>query len=284
MTGIVSCAAPFTPTPHPDAAAFGFKTLTFFDDFNSSSTIDLSNTGAPGFNWYLQNAWPHATSQGGGWSGLFTAPVTTAGDVTVANSILSLAGGGGASNGLMLNSACPNGTGFVGNVFGGGFYLEAKIATGTQTLLWAMPIEFFTGSVNAAVEFDMFEYNTGAIDMFVHEWNFSGGSVTNDSSDEGFGGGPNFPMTVYTDFHTYGWLWVPASKNGGTTGFFQRYVNGVNMGSGWRDSYTTTGLASPGLTPNNSNGSLSEIDAQHQMLMLWCGAGTAKYDYVAVWQ
>lgn len=42
------------PTPPPVAAQYGLTNRTFFDDFTSLSTIDLGNTGAPGFNWYPQ--------------------------------------------------------------------------------------------------------------------------------------------------------------------------------------------------------------------------------------
>lgn len=42
------------PTPPPIAASFGLTNRTFYDPFNSLSTIDTGNTGAPGFNWYVQ--------------------------------------------------------------------------------------------------------------------------------------------------------------------------------------------------------------------------------------
>src|ERR1700676_5441592 len=54
------------------AAANGLNTLAFYDDFNSSSTFDLSNTGSAGFKWYLKTAWPNAYQPFGGF-----APVTT---------------------------------------------------------------------------------------------------------------------------------------------------------------------------------------------------------------
>src|SRR5260221_1483496 len=39
------------------ATAFGFNKLGFLDHFASTSTIDLNNTTANGFNWYL--TFPH---------------------------------------------------------------------------------------------------------------------------------------------------------------------------------------------------------------------------------
>jgi hypothetical protein len=40
-------------------AAWGLSTVTFFDDFTTLNTIDLSNTQAPGFNWYVDPNWPN---------------------------------------------------------------------------------------------------------------------------------------------------------------------------------------------------------------------------------
>lgn len=50
--GIISSGLPSQPVP---AAAFGFNTLTFWDDFLSLSTIDVNNTLNPGYNWYVKN-------------------------------------------------------------------------------------------------------------------------------------------------------------------------------------------------------------------------------------
>ena len=34
---------------------------TFFDDFDSLSTIDVNNTHKPGFNWYTDSQWPNSS-------------------------------------------------------------------------------------------------------------------------------------------------------------------------------------------------------------------------------
>src|ERR1700722_218346 len=71
-------------------SAAGFNTVTFFDDFTSASTIDTSNTGAPGKNWYLQNTFPNALSNASGWADIYTASPTLSSNISVANSILTL--------------------------------------------------------------------------------------------------------------------------------------------------------------------------------------------------
>lgn len=44
--------------------------LAFDDEGTSISTVDMSNTGNPGFNWYLSDAWPRAGQRG--WRGDWT--------------------------------------------------------------------------------------------------------------------------------------------------------------------------------------------------------------------
>lgn len=287
--------SPYRPEPHPDAAAFGFTRCTFFDDFNDTSTIDMANTGNPGFNWYLSNAWPNAVTDAAGWAGIKTNSATPTSEISVSNSILKITRPATANPyGYCLNSACANGSGFTGNVFGGGFYLQAKVAA-DQTIsyagsggwpgLWSADIDFFTGSSTSMIELDHFEmYTSDAVDLAIHEWGFSGSTITNDSTQAGGGGNPSWwPLPDYRDFHTIGWLWVPMSKNGGT-GIIRRYVDG-QLATQWNTSYTASGQPSPAMSPNSSNGSLSELDAQRQMLMLWCGTNWPFYvDYVSIWQ
>lgn len=101
------------------AAAWGINNNIFFDDFLSSSTIDLNNTKAPGFNWY-----PSA----GVWTNYIndTGSPYPSGDFSVSGSILTISakgGGGFGSAGTMLGTAAQisdvGGT-YVGQGFGGG--------------------------------------------------------------------------------------------------------------------------------------------------------------------
>jgi hypothetical protein len=40
-------------------AAWDLHTVTFFDDFTTLNTIDIHDTKAPGFNWYVDPNWPN---------------------------------------------------------------------------------------------------------------------------------------------------------------------------------------------------------------------------------
>jgi hypothetical protein len=62
--------------------AFTLSKQTFFDDFNSLSTIDVSDTRTQGFNWYTHNTFP--------WFSGFTA--TPPANYSVGSSILTAAG------------------------------------------------------------------------------------------------------------------------------------------------------------------------------------------------
>lgn len=66
-------------------AMSGAKVL--YDDFNSISTIDINNTKAPGFNWYVNNIFP-----GGGFNSVYHPAVvpTPSGQISVSSSVLTL--------------------------------------------------------------------------------------------------------------------------------------------------------------------------------------------------
>ncbi|MGB6933324.1 MAG: hypothetical protein WBD91_11140, partial [Acidobacteriaceae bacterium] len=71
----------------PSAAAkHGFNHLTFSDDFLSTDTIDLNNTLAPGYQWYIANAMiPQDSPDGDRHFGVVQSPSS----VSIANSILT---------------------------------------------------------------------------------------------------------------------------------------------------------------------------------------------------
>ncbi len=77
---------------HPDrmqpspAAKYGFNHLTFSDDFLSPDSIDVNNTLASGYKWYMANAMIPQDSPDGN---LQTGVVQSPSSVSVANSILT---------------------------------------------------------------------------------------------------------------------------------------------------------------------------------------------------
>lgn len=72
--------------PPAPAHAWGISELTFFDDFDSIGTIDVNNSKADGFNWYVVN-WPDWYSDTGHTTGYVPSP---AADFSVSNSILTI--------------------------------------------------------------------------------------------------------------------------------------------------------------------------------------------------
>lgn len=80
--------------------AFNLTERTFFDDFNSLDTIDVDDTKAPGFNWYVDNespAWPFGT--------------IPAGEYSIAGSILTISSPSSLAN-KTLTSSVWSGTAF----------------------------------------------------------------------------------------------------------------------------------------------------------------------------
>jgi hypothetical protein len=280
------------PVPDP-AAQWGYNTRTFFDGFDSISTIDINNTQAPGFKWYLANGWPNASSNDPFHDIRIATPTRPHCVVSVANSILELSGFTGDPNTeLGFQTACANGAGYNGQGFAGGGYFEfsfaADISLRNSTLGWPSavnwPLDWLLGTQSDWVEFDLFE-------MYVDGSLFYDGLqdrvttlTTIVSQNTNTNDGWTAPSGVnLLNFNTYGILWVPAAKNGGT-GLVRRYFNRAYLPS--QDVfYTATGPASPGASPANPNGTFFFMDRQTFMLNLSWGHNWPSYwDYFEVWQ
>lgn len=66
------------PTPPAIATTWGLTSRTFFDDFTTLATIDTGNTGASGFNWYIQcNFNAQGTTNGASSAGATSISVAT---------------------------------------------------------------------------------------------------------------------------------------------------------------------------------------------------------------
>jgi hypothetical protein len=282
-------AAPVTITPPTQAAAVGFNTLSFHDEFTSLSTIDLANTQAPGFNWYISQNWPNANDPY--WTSQTPISPTC---LSQSGSILNCGGPTPAgTSGTQLSTACAqlsNPSAYNGNVFTNGFYAEASMAWNVPSAAgvpcpawWSFSLEpVINPTFTNYYEIDFFEHfdNTAEPQHFaVHQW-FAPGSSTLNS---------NFVQNIsslgltYTNQNIYGCRWVPMAQNGGV-GKFDYYVNNTLI-SAASITYSTGSTPSPAFSPTNSTGLISGIDAQHQILYLgWGAVGTIALDYVRVWQ
>lgn len=263
-----------------DVATYGFSAVTFNDNFTSLSDIDLTDSGAPGFKWYLRNAWPNASQ-----TGYHNIPSSDPTGV-----VLNSPGNGvQLSKGSHFNlvTACTDGAdGYHGQVFSGGGYFEISMNFNPALANPANPIwpAFWAHDVGCLefpnrtdfMEPDFFEaYPSGlgtiTIFMAIHDWAIVGGVNTTNNQN------PNYIVTLpgspdLTQFHRYGTLWVPAARNS-ETGLVKRYFDGVNIPAMTVEYSATTG-SSPVATPFNPNGVFSIWDSESIILIISSGAGT----------
>jgi hypothetical protein len=288
----------------PQAAAVGYTMNTFTSTF-VESTIDTSNTQKTGYAWYLGQ--------------FFGGSATPASDLTFNNDgTLSLDGAGTSAN-AGINTATPstNAAGWAGVAFGGGAYFEAIFEFNPQQTInangkgwpawWAMAIEHLAGlpteqwqgqpsGYSHFIETDFFEYDVwsfsphneygGAMHDWYGVWNQTCGSGYCSVSNSG--GGSNFdnfqvqtpPSTDFTQYHAFGFLWVPAT--GTTKGYAQYYFDGqpTNDKVAW-SKYAPSDTPPPG----TAGWTFGVLDQQHVVLIL----GTGKNEpmtlrSVNVWQ
>ncbi len=155
------------PVPPPQAVAAGFMRLAFADEFNTAKTIDLHNTGEPGFKWYLGRP--------------FGYPPSPADTISVADGVLSIASDRG--NMGLLSTRQAN-LGWDGFAVRGGAYFEASIAFDPNVksaqprgwpAFWTMDVGHLYGSGAQFIEIDFFEYDTqwkgkGTYGAAIHDW------------------------------------------------------------------------------------------------------------------
>lgn len=266
--------------------------LSFDDEFDKATDIDIDGTGAVGYNWYTRQ--------------FFGFPTTRPDVVSVAGGVLTLSGGG--NNNGSIETACPaaNPQGYIGQVFGGGAYFEASLAFDPAVVdvkngwpsFWSMGIEHMANKGEAHwpgqpagydhfAEDDFFEYDTawaGASTYggAVHDW---WGIWT---PDKGYSNVQNDNYIIrtpagtdFTRFHRYGNLWTPASPGNDWQGSIQSYFDGQPTS----DRITWRGDQFPGAPPPNGDFKFSIIDRELLNLLLGCGTGeTMRVKYVRVWQ
>ncbi len=294
--------APGTP---PAAAAAGYYTETLATDSFTTGNTDTLGTNVSGFQWYVWK-WLGYTQD--------LAAITLPGDGTV--SMLSSQGLNQSQANLasaVKNASTPF---FKGTVYGGGFYAEASISFDAPNFLvstgppavWDMSVEHldgdhndqWTGEPNGCVHFhenDYIEYNTGngvqtkyhggAIDWFdyhaadncvsLHTYHLNNTDIVR-----------NVPGgTDWTQWHTVGMLWVPATAT--TNGTISYYFDNVQVGV--TTSYSQLTNQGPPPCTNWPTCNLPQpwtfgiADSQHKVLIMGTGTGTAlNVRWYHVWQ
>lgn len=224
---------------NPNASGFN---LVFSDEFNSINTIDVNHTGADGYKWYV-----------GQYYGFSSA---TSSMYSVSGGVLTFTGCP-VSWGSTLQTTEPdsvNGKGYHGTAFsaGSGIYFESRIAIANPSVIgtsghmlcpafWVNDIKGCTKlnrqmpgnpAYHECIEDDFMEYNpkwgTGCgYSSTMHDWH---GELSGTSTGNLTNSNATLPVTTGTDFtqwHTYGVVWVPGTAANGWIGYRQAFFDGV---------------------------------------------------------
>jgi hypothetical protein len=198
------------PTPAP-AAAHGFNCEVFWDNFTSLSTVDVNNTLAPGYKWYV------AVAYGGVTDASVFQQVSGGLQITP-----DLNGAHPNSSSLYQMASCAiQASGWVGTAVTGGMYIDVKLTTwgpqlggnnwwpagwtlGLVQLVGGLP----TGQTVNSPELDLREW-AGTEARYTHIWQLPA------STDIG---GQTYVSSTQTFVSptTYGVLVLKPAQNGGT--------------------------------------------------------------------
>ncbi len=289
--------------------AFGFDAanprnsgyeMTFDDEFDSVATIDLTNSQAPGFKWYVQYPYGGAAAPADRFS--------------ISNGVITISPQTGDHTQWMMSTGTKglNATGFVGQAFGGEWYIEARIAFDDSLVnkangfpaFWAEGLghvmhggaidDQWTGQIAGYehwLEDDFFEYNVASA---------VGANAFNSNVYDWYGKyprlravGPHYPQTIvlldpttWTSFHTIGRLHVPGTAQNGWVGIEKTFFDGVDVTNGhYLQPYTWIGNQMPGTPPPSGTFLYSIADSQSLVIVLGSGIGAPlQVDYVRVWQ
>jgi hypothetical protein len=271
----------------PEAASsVGFHNLSFCDDFNSISTIDVDGTGAPGFNWYTRFSRGGRGGQGG-------PDHTLPSGYSVSHSVLMTTSAGSFAQAMTTRDPVTGN----GQAWNFGFF-EARIrfdpTLGPKApwfpCFWALS-SFYEQYHNENIrpELDIFEaYSQGPNGRggngpypgeflgTLHHWQLNGnGQQLNISNSNN-----NQKVDVdWSQWHVIAALWVP--------GKVTWYLDGKALMS---QEYSATGPPNP--LPHERAGAATDftgvfdvLDTQTMQLIIGSAPGWPMYfDWVRVWQ
>ncbi len=265
---VVSQPSPDVPLP---AASVGYNRLTFNDDFNSLSTIDVNTTKQAGYNWYTDLP--------------FGGSRTLPSDYSISDGVITMTSTGWTAN-WALSSYSSQGN--VGNAFHYG-YFEARIkfdpTLGLQSrgfpAWWSFSVKHSVQNYPTIwAELDFFEAYTGGYASYsgafigtVHDWR-SNSAVHYQNSNNWISG-----TGIDDQWHTYGCLWIP--------GRVTWYLDGVALMTQY---YSSIGLPYPqanGSGLSNQVGVFNILDTDPMGMLLILGSSPGwpmDVDYVQVWQ
>lgn len=277
--------------PAPAVSA-GYNTNTLCDAFDSTAQIDTTYSQAAGFTWYQPEGLFRYDDAN---SNKICTPIT----ISQASGILTTQGTSTCKQ-ARLQTATYKATapGYLGTTFTGGWYIEARILMPTTSFVgqvdfnypsfWSQDITGDIGpdgrypndsNVNDFIENDMLDpvpvggnngHWTNHFGQAIR-WRCTNGGCSSVTSNTCF----STASDAFNDdnqYHTYGQLWIPMSKNGGT-GVVKCYFDGALKGQ-----FTYT--ASDNISLIDTQNFVPKINAGY-----YGGAPIpASWDYVMVWQ
>src|SRR5579859_51430 len=286
-----------TGSPPPDAAGAGYIKNTF-SSFKPGD-IDLGETGKSGFAWYPYRFFG-SRPQSGNITINADGSVTLNGDVTGPNGELSTA------------APAKNAQRFVGVAFGGGAYVEATIKfdpiaaraknSAGWPSFWALSLEHAaTGPAQWSgkpqgyehfVEVDFLEYDINEphiglnyYGVNMHDWY---GAYNKTCAGHGFCDARRgysdvktavHPSTDFAQYHSYGFLWVPASA--ASEGYAEFYFDQRPVGK----KIVWVKFTNQDDVPDGQPWKFGVLDNQHLALILGTGIGKPMtVASVNVWQ
>jgi hypothetical protein len=297
LTMPVAAVYAATGSAPPAAAAVGYNRNTF-TSFKPGD-IDMDDTGKSGFAWYPYHYFG-SRAQSRNITVNADGSVTLNGDVT------------GPNGELTTTAPARNSAKFVGVAFGGGAYIEAAIKFDPVVArdknlkgwpsFWALSLEHAaTGAAQwngkpqgyehfvevDILEYDLTEPNLGLnyYGANMHDWY---GAYNKTCAGQGFCDAWRGysevktavdPTTDFTQYHTYGFLWVPASA--AAEGYAQFYFdrNPVGKKIAWTKFNSQDG------EPEGQPWKFGVLDQQHLALILGTGVGKPMtVASVNVWQ
>jgi hypothetical protein len=277
-------------SPPSAASSVGYDVATFYDDFSTSSDIDVNNTGnIAAYRWFTDN--------GGACNG--SSSVLPPGDIlTSATSGLTLlndvSGCGWGIGTYQAWGGNINEVDWAGTGFANGLYVQVNMSFDPSHAVsnfdpFPVPtawMEGYLGVPNCEEnnELDLFEAIASSSDLIsptfsVNDWTadvncvFSSYDLPNNKTTYAILGAADGSSSVdFTQTHSYGTLWLPASQNSGV-GKIERFFDGVH-------------IPSLDATYNDTSGEYDLLDSDTFGLIL--GAGTDNWPLhvqsVTVWQ
>lgn len=277
----VSCGAS-QPT---GAAAVGYNRVVLCDTFPSISEVDVTDSLAPGFNWYIHNAWPNMTRQI--WAN-FTA--TPGSSITVSgNQLMIAAQTFPIVPNLLSAGTSKNSKGYVGKMYGPAIYIDIAMSF-DRTLSQASEVTWPGLALLAAeglLGLNQIQYMEG--DIYECQAPTNGNCSSTGTLHNWLGNSANGNIStpnnlaignVDTNAHHYGFRILPSTLNAGV-GSIDWYFDGALK---LTVTYSPTGPSS-GAQPSNPNGTFSSFDTQHYAIWLQAGQTIPVVFYsVTVWQ